>query len=105
MIKRHVKLKALVTDRLRYYGAAMKVIGNADVQESGRWLNNRAANSYHSVPTARAGQAAVPRYAHHSEVQRGPCLRPQPLQPGTPPLQPRYLQKNCTLPHWHAVMG
>jgi putative transposase len=31
---------------LRSYGAAMKVIGNADRQETGRWLNNRAENSH-----------------------------------------------------------
>jgi len=28
------------------YGAAMKEIGNADQQETGRWLNNRAENSH-----------------------------------------------------------
>jgi putative transposase len=39
MMKRHGNPKAVVTDRLRSYGAAMKEIGNADVQESGRWLN------------------------------------------------------------------
>ena len=45
-MKRHGKPKAIVTDRLRSYGAAMKEIGNADVQETGRWLNNRAENSH-----------------------------------------------------------
>jgi len=35
-----------VTDLLRSYGAAMKVIGNVDKQETGRWLNNRAENSH-----------------------------------------------------------
>jgi putative transposase len=34
-----------VTDRLRSYSAAMKVIGNDVNQECGRWLNNRAENS------------------------------------------------------------
>lgn len=34
-----------ITDKLRSSGAAMKEIGNADRQESGRWLNNRAENS------------------------------------------------------------
>jgi putative transposase len=34
---------------LTSYGAAMKVIGNADRQETGRWLNNRAENS-HPLP-------------------------------------------------------
>ena len=36
----------IVTDKLRSYGAAMKVIGNVDKQETGRWLNNRAENSH-----------------------------------------------------------
>jgi putative transposase len=35
-----------VTDKLRSYGAAMKVIGNADKQKTGCWLNNRAENSH-----------------------------------------------------------
>jgi putative transposase len=34
----------LVTDKLRSYGVAMKVIGNVDKQETGRWFNNRAEN-------------------------------------------------------------
>jgi putative transposase len=34
----------VVTDKLRSYGAAMKVIGNANKQETGRWLNNRGEN-------------------------------------------------------------
>jgi putative transposase len=35
-----------VTDTLRSYGAALKVIGNVDRQETARWLNNRAENSH-----------------------------------------------------------
>jgi len=45
MMKRHGKPRAIVTDKLRSYGAAMKKIGNAGVQETGRWLNNRAESS------------------------------------------------------------
>lgn len=45
-MRRHGSPKTLVTDKLRSYGAAMKVIGNADRQETGRWLNNRAENSH-----------------------------------------------------------
>ena len=36
----------MVTDRLRSYGAAKKVIVNLERQECGRWLNNRAENSH-----------------------------------------------------------
>jgi putative transposase len=43
-MKRHGKAEVLVTDKLRLYGAAMKVMGNIEKQETGRWLNNRAEN-------------------------------------------------------------
>ncbi len=45
-MRRYGRPNVIVTDRLRSYGAAMKVIGNADRQETGRWLNNRAENSH-----------------------------------------------------------
>jgi putative transposase len=48
-MRRHGSPKTLVTDKLRSYGAAMKVVGNANKQETGRWLNNRAENS-HPLP-------------------------------------------------------
>src|SRR5665648_205117 len=46
MMKRYGRPCLIVTDRLRSYGAAMKVIGNVANQECGRWLNNRAENSH-----------------------------------------------------------
>ena len=45
-MKRYGRPGAIVTDRLRSYGAAMKAIGNVERQESGRWFNNRAENSH-----------------------------------------------------------
>jgi len=48
-MKRHGNPEVIVTDKLRSYGAAMKITGNADRQETGRWLNNRAENS-HPLP-------------------------------------------------------
>ncbi len=45
-MKRYGNPKVIVTDRLPSYRAAMKVIGNADRQETGRLLNNRAENSH-----------------------------------------------------------
>jgi putative transposase len=45
-MKRYGRPRAIVTDRLRSYRSAMKVIGNAADQECGRWLNNRAENSH-----------------------------------------------------------
>lgn len=38
-MKRYGRPNAIVTDRLRSYGAALKEIGAADRQETGRWLN------------------------------------------------------------------
>ena len=46
LMKRHGKPERVVTDKLRSYGAAMKEIGNADRQRTGRWLNNRVENSH-----------------------------------------------------------
>ena len=45
-MKRYGNPRVIVTYKLRSYGAAMKVIGNADRQETGGWLNNRAENSH-----------------------------------------------------------
>ncbi|MDC1522239.1 IS6 family transposase, partial [Planktomarina temperata] len=45
-MKRYGGPEVVVTDKLRSYGAAMKVVGNADRQEAGRWVNNRAENSH-----------------------------------------------------------
>ncbi len=45
-MKRYGRPRAIVTDRLRSYRAAMNVIGNAASQECGRWRNNRAENSH-----------------------------------------------------------
>lgn len=44
--KRYGQPQIIATDKLRSYGAAMKVIGNAPKQEIGRWLNYRAENSH-----------------------------------------------------------
>jgi len=57
----------IVTDKLRSYGAAMKVIGNAPKQETGRWLNNRAENSH--LPFRRRGQAML-RFQQMRSLQK-----------------------------------
>ena len=45
-MKRYGRPEVIVTDRLRSYRAAMNVIGNAERQATGRWINNRAENSH-----------------------------------------------------------
>lgn len=56
-MRRHGRPHVLVTDQLRSYGAAMKDIGNADKQETGRWMNNRAENSH--LPFRRRERAML----------------------------------------------
>ena len=57
LMKRYGKPHKIVTDRLRSYRAAMKTIGNAEVQEVGRWKNNRCENSH--LPFRRREQAML----------------------------------------------
>ena len=57
IMKRYGKPREIVTDRLRSYRAAMKAIGNAEVQEVGRWKNNRCENSH--LPFRRREQAML----------------------------------------------
>lgn len=45
-LKRHGSPVNIVTDGLKSYPAAMKVLGVEDRREMGRWLNNRAENSH-----------------------------------------------------------
>jgi len=66
-MKRHGQPHVIVTDKLRSYGAAMKVIGNADRQETGRWLNNRAENSH--LPFRRREQAML-RFRSSRSLQK-----------------------------------
>jgi putative transposase len=74
-MKRYGNPHVIVTDKLRSYGAAMKIIGNSKKQETGRWLNNRGENSYQ--PFRR--RVRIPAYPPtHSDSIR-------PLVPGYPP--------------------
>ncbi len=45
-MRKHGRPEVIVTDLLRSYGAALKEIGAAGRQETGRCLNNRAENSH-----------------------------------------------------------
>ena len=46
IMKKYGAPKVIVTDRLKSYSAAMKIIGNESSQEVGRWKNNRCENSH-----------------------------------------------------------
>jgi putative transposase len=56
-MRKHGQPEVIVTDKLRSYGAALKVIGAADRQETGRWANNRAENSH--LPFRRRERAML----------------------------------------------
>ena len=58
-MKRYGRPRAIVTDRLRSYAAAMKAIGNAAAQVCGRWLNNRAENSHQPFRRRERGDGEV----------------------------------------------
>lgn len=66
-MKRHGRPQIIVTDKLRSYGAAMKDIGNAGRQETGRWLNNRAENSH--LPFRRR-ERAMQRFRRMRNLQK-----------------------------------
>ncbi len=66
-MKRYGRPKVIVMDKLRSYGAAMKVIGNADRQETGRWLNNRAENSHQPF---RRRERAMLRFRRMRSLQK-----------------------------------
>jgi len=66
-MKRYGRPKLFVTDRLRSYGAAMKVIGVVDRQACGQWLNNRAENSHQPF---RRREGAMARFRDIKTLQK-----------------------------------
>ena len=59
LMKKYGRPQSVVSDKLRSYGAAMKVIGNAAWQEcDGRGINNRAESSHQ--PLRRPERAMLP---------------------------------------------
>ena len=66
-MKRYGRPEVVVTDRLRSYCAAMKVIGNAERQETGRWLNNRVENSHQPF---RRRERAMAKFRSTKSLQK-----------------------------------
>ena len=66
-LKRHGRTKAIVTDGLRSYGAALKEIGAADLQETGRWKNNVVENSHQPL---RRRERAMSRFRRMKTLQK-----------------------------------
>ena len=67
IMKRHGQPKAIVTDKLPSYRAALKMIGNEGIQETGRWVNNRAENSH---LTFRRREYAMLRFRRMRSLQK-----------------------------------
>jgi putative transposase len=66
-MKRFSRPRAIVTDRLRSYGAAMRDIGVERRHECGRWLNNRAENSHQPF---RRREGAMARFRDIKTLQK-----------------------------------
>ena len=66
-LKRHGSPDAITTDGLRSYGAAMKLLGNAEKQEVARWTNNRVENSHLSF---RRRERAMLRFRRMKTLQK-----------------------------------
>jgi putative transposase len=91
IMKKYGRPRAIVTDGLRAYSAAMREVGNAGRQEVGGRLNNRAENS-HQPFRRRAGDAAVSKYEDGAEIQFGSRPGAQSFQSGAASRRPASLQ-------------
>ncbi|MCU9846762.1 IS6 family transposase [Defluviimonas sp. WL0024] len=65
-MKRYGRPHIFVTDKLRSYSAALKEVGAAGRQVTGRWLNNRAENSH--LPFRRR-ERAMQRFRRMRSLQ------------------------------------
>jgi putative transposase len=104
-LKRHGRPRAIVTDGLRSYGAALKEIGAADRQES--WLNNRVENSH--LPFRRR-ERAMSRFRRMKTLQKFSSVHAQVHNHFS---QERHLvsrdlyreRRSAALAEWRSVMG
>ena len=66
-MRKHGRPEAIVTDKLRSYGAALRDLGSERRQETGRWANNRAENSH--LPFRRRERAML-RFRRMRSLQK-----------------------------------
>jgi putative transposase len=105
-MKEYGRPRKIVTDGLRAYSAAMKVVGNVDRLEVGRGLNNRAENS-HQPFRRRERPMHGSKYEDAAEVQRDSRPGPQPFN------QERHLvtqqvykqRRTAAFAEWRALAG
>jgi putative transposase len=106
-MKRHGRAKAIVTDGLLSYGAALKDLGAADLQESSRWLNNRIENSHQPL---RRRERAMTRFRRMKTLQKFAAVHSQPHNHFN---QERHLvsrsiykeRRAAALAAWQSIMG
>jgi len=106
-MKRHGKPEAIVTDRVRSYGAAMNELGNGEKRQVGRWENNRAENSH--LPFRRR-ERAMQRFRRMKTLQKFSSVHAQVHNHFT---QERHLidrqtykaRRSVALAEWSSVMA
>ena len=67
LMKRHGEVEEIVTDRFPSYHAALRDLGAAERQRTGRWLNNRVENSH--LPFRRR-ERAMQRFRRMRSLQK-----------------------------------
>jgi putative transposase len=106
-MKRHGKPKAIVTDGLRSYKAALTELGAAERQETGRWINNRIEGS--RVPIRRR-ERAMARFRRMKTLQKFTSVHASVHNHFA---QERHLvareiyrqRRSAALAEWRSVMG
>ena len=93
LMKRHGCAKAITTDGLRSYKAAMKELGIADRQKGGPLGQQPGGELTPAVPTTRTGDAALQADEDAAAVRFRPLRPPQPLQPGASPRRTGSVQR------------
>jgi putative transposase len=104
-MKRYGRPNAIVTDKLGSYRPALRTIGNAARQETGRWAQQPGRKLPSAAQTPRTGNAAVPADGNASEIRSRPFIRTQSFQSGAPSLQPQKLQADraAALAKWREL--
>jgi putative transposase len=105
IMKKYGRPRKIVTDGLRAYSAAMREVGDADRQEVGRGLNNRAENSHQPF---RRRERAMQRFRSMKTLQKFSSVHAQVHNHFN---HPRHLitrqgykqRRSVTLAEWRAL--
>ncbi len=99
IMKKYGRPRKIVTDGLRAYSSAMREVGNADRQEVGRRLNNRAENSHQPF---RRRERAMQRFRSMKTLQKFSSVHAQVHNHFNHErhLITRQVTSRDALPHW-----